>query len=57
MVYVHVAVMPVLFGDTVLNYTVETVKHNFILYSNYNKLETYYKVFFVKGKGITSAKG
>ena len=33
MVYVHVAAMPVLIGDTFLNSTIETIKHHFILYT------------------------
>jgi len=37
MVYVLVAVMPVLVGEQFLNSSVETIKRHLILRSNYNK--------------------
>ena len=56
MVGVHVAVMSVLSGDTFLNSTVETVTQHFILYSNYNKLDTYSNVFLLQVKVLQVPK-
>ena len=50
MVYVHATVMPDLIGNKFLNFIVETIKHHLILYSNYDKLNTYCNVFLLQVK-------
>jgi len=50
MVYVHIAVIPILTGDDFLKSTVEAIKRHLVLYSNYNKLITYSNVFLLQVK-------